>query len=292
MHQNDKTMVIFGYGYVSKFLINELTKLGWYVYCTSRRVEQVLHGKSHAIINFSHPDLSSVIKSSHAILSAVPPNDAAIDPVLALQITSIISHHHNLKWVGYLSSTGVYGDHAGDWVNEQTICIPKLERSKKRLAAERAWLELYHKHNVPVHIFRLSGIYGPGRNCIEDITNGKDYTIFKQGHYFSRIHVQDICFAIITSLSAPTPGEVYNVADDEPSPTHVVSQFGASLLNRRALKEIALEEASISQYAAAFFQDNKRVNSDKIKKMLGIEWRYPNYRQGLQEGCLPYVDIL
>lgn len=283
-----KTILIFGNGYVAKFLSEEMINLGWHVYCTSRQVEATYHNELQNItmINFFDPLLLEIIKSANAILSTVPPNDKMLDPVLE-KYSEIISKE-KFDWVGYLSSTSVYGNHDGKWVNEQTKCFPSNSKSKARLSIEHQWLELYLKHKLPVHILRLSGIYGPGRHCLEKIKSGKNFTIIKKNQYFSRIHIMDICQAIISSINAPTPGEIYNVSDNEPALINVVQQYGAKILNKKELKEVPFEESNSSKQMQMFFADNKKVSNEKMIKNLKIKLHYPNYRIGLLKGCLPY----
>jgi nucleoside-diphosphate-sugar epimerase len=283
-----KTILIFGNGYVSRFLSQELMHLGWKVYCTSRQFEPQKKNtfKSIKIINFFDPILSEVIKSANAILSTVPTDDEMMDPVLEKHLGTILKEE--FEWIGYLSSTSVYGNHDGKWVDEQTKCIPSNLKSKARLLAEQEWLELYLKHKLPVHILRLAGIYGPGRNCLEEIKNGKDFTIINKNHNFSRIHIMDICQSIISSINSPTPGEIYNVSDNEPAPLNDVHQFGSKILNKNKLKEVFFDDANLSKQMEMFFADNKKVSNEKIIKNLKIKLHYPNYRIGLLKGCLPY----
>jgi hypothetical protein len=277
-----KTIIIFGNGYVSKFLTQRLKNLGWIIYCTSRQVdlEKPVRYGNVTIINFLDPNLPSIIKSSNVILSTVPPNKEMIDPVL-YTYSDIISKEI-FDMIGYLSSTSVYGNHNGNWVNEETECLPSNEKSRIRLIAEEQWLELYLKCKLPVHILRLSAIYGPYRNCLEQIKNGKDFTIVKKDQYFSRIHVEDICNAIIASIDSPRAGEKFNVSDDEPASVNTVQQFGAKILNKNNLKEILFEDADLSEQAKSFFSDNKRISNEKIKKYFNLKLDYPNYRIGLK----------
>jgi nucleoside-diphosphate-sugar epimerase len=285
-----KTILIFGNGYVSKFLSKELSELGYFVYCTSRNSESEKNTaqRNVKIVNFSDPALPALLKVANVILSTVPTDNEVIDPVLDKYVA--ILAQENPEWVGYLSSTGVYGDHNGNWVNEQTQCQASNPKSKIRLLAEQQWLELYLQYKIPVHILRLSGIYGPGRNCLEEINQGKDFTIFKKDQYFSRIHIFDLCQAIIASIHSPTPGEIYNISDDEPAPLHVVQQFGASILNKKPLIELLPEDAQVSKQFQMFLNDNKKISNHKIVEKLHIKWKYPNYRIGLKEGCLPYCS--
>ncbi|WP_017442889.1 SDR family oxidoreductase [Rickettsia gravesii] len=284
-----KIILIFGHGYISQFLLKKLAEVGWVVYCTSRKDEHknLLEFSNVKIINYFDPSLIEIIKLTNAILSSVPTDDEVIDPVLARYSRTI--SQRRFQWVGYLSSTGVYGNHDGKWVDEETKCLPNNLKSKIRLLAEQKWLALYFKYKIPVHIFRLSGIYGPGRNCLEEINNSKDFTIIKKDQFFSRVHVEDVCQAIISSLNFPTPGEIYNLSDDEPAPINVVHQFGAKILNKHQLQEIPFENANLSKQAKMFFIDNKKVSNDKIIQNLNIKLKYPDYRIGLLQGCLPYL---
>ncbi|MEZ5315042.1 MAG: SDR family oxidoreductase [Chlamydiales bacterium] len=280
-------MLIFGHGYVSRFLMEQMHPLNYKVYCTSRQVKQPIRKGNIEILNFFDPILPSIIDSSHLILTTIPPDDAGVDPVLE-RYSQYLSKT-TCKWIGYLSSTSVYGNHHGAWVDEKTQCTPSHRESKWRLFAEKAWLNLYVKYKLPVHIFRLSGIYGPNRNCLEEIKKGKKSTIVKSGQYFSRIHMVDICQAILASIDSPIGGEIFNISDDEPAPLHLVHQFGADILNEPPLKEISFEKAELSKRAQSFFYDNKKVSNQKLKNCLGFECKYPNYRTGLLEGCLPFL---
>jgi hypothetical protein len=276
-----KTILIFGNGYVSGFLAKNLKAFGWTIYCTSRKIQlgNPIVQENITLINFLEKTLPSIIKSSDVILSSVPPQEEIADPVL--QTYGHLISKNNFKWIGYLSSTSVYGDHGGDWVYESTPCKPRNEKSVKRLFAEEQWLDLYSKHNLPVHILRLSGIYGPNRNCLEDIINGKDFTIIKENQYFSRIHIDDICTSILSSIEQPTPGEIYNISDDEPCQINKVHQYGAQILNREKLKEIHIHDAVLSEGTKCFFQDNKKVSNKKLIQQFNMSLKYPTYHSGL-----------
>jgi nucleoside-diphosphate-sugar epimerase len=282
-------VTIFGHGYVSSFLIKTFSRLGWNIVCTSRKIDiaRPIKYENLTLINFFDPDLLSILQTSNIILSTVPP-EQNIDPVLR-QYRNIIAQEKSLTlWIGYLSSTNVYGNHQGAWVDETMPCNPSNQKARDRLEIEKQWLNLYDSFNLPVHVFRLSGIYGPGRNCLEDILLGKDFTIVKENHYFSRIHIEDICQLILNSINYPTPGEIYNISDNEPMPLHVVQQFGAKILGKDKLKEIMEEKAKISESFKRFFMDNKKVNGQKIIKQLGVNLIYPDYLSGLLHGCLPF----
>lgn len=279
-----KTVFIFGYGYVAKFLSRSLASLGYTVHCTSRNIEQTQKKLDTGVtlINFLDPTVSKLLAASDAILSTVPPENGH-DPVLA-HYSDCLSKL-SVSWVGYLSATNVYGDHHGRWVNEESACFPSHMKGKNRLLAEQAWFTLHNKYHVPVHVFRLSGIYGPMRNALLSIQQGKEYTIIKEGHYFSRIHVADICKALIASMQQPTPGEVFNLSDDKPAPLHIVQQFAAHHLKKNPLQMMTVEQAQLSREGALFFNDNKRVSGRKIKKKLQLIWDYPTFKEGLLHGC-------
>lgn len=285
----NKQVIIFGYGYVAKCLVQQLQGLKFTTYCTSRTVDlgKPVKDGNATKINFLDPSLPSIIQASHICLSTVPPSSGVVDPVL--QTYSHIISKGSFEWAGYLSSTSVYGNHGGAWVDEDTECMPCNKKSRTRFLAEQQWLDLYSAHELPVHIFRLSGIYGPNKNCLEKIRNGTDFTIIKKEQFFSRIHVADICLAVLASINSPTPGEVYNVSDDEPAPIHIVQQFGASILNKNPLQEIPFERSNLSSQAKNFFNDNKKISNQKIKNNLNIQWQYPNYKSGLLKGCFPYL---
>lgn len=281
-----KNIVIFGLGYVAEAVSKDLVNLGHNVYITSRNASfcKLDALKGYFTIGFDSPELPNIIESAHVVLSTVPPYKG-VDPVLESYATRYI-HSGDFEWVGYLSSTSVYGDHQGKWVDETSHCMPNYTNAEVILLAEKKWLDAYLKYGVPVHIMRLSGIYGPGRNCLEQIKKGKDFTIVKKGHYFSRIHVSDICQSIIASIKFPTPGEIYNIADSEPASIDVVHQYAASILKLPELRTINFEDAVISEGMRNFFLSNKRVSNCKISEILNIDWMYPNYRIGLLEGCL------
>lgn len=284
------TIIIFGNGYVSRFLTQALDSIGWKIYCTSRKIpagDRIQNGNV-TLVNFLDPSIASIIKSSSVILSTVPPNQESCTPALD-KYANVISKE-TFAWIGYLSATSVYGDHQGNWVNEETECVPSNAKAATRLLAEKRWMDLHVQHNLPVHILRLSGIYGPNNNCLQQIINGKDSTILNKGQYFSRIHVSDICRSIIASIGTPSAGEIFNISDDEPTPISIVQQFGADILKHKKLKEIPFASAKMSEQAKAFFLDNKKVSNHKIKTRLNLQWQYPNYRSGLVEGCLPYLN--
>ena len=187
-----------------------------------------------------------------------------------------------MKWVGYLSTTGVYGDRGGDWVDEESPLEPNTARGQRRLQAERSWLRLHSDFGLPVHLFRLAGIYGPGRNTLLNVRDGSAKRIIKPGQIFSRIHVEDIAGVLAASIAKPNPGRAYNVCDDEPCPPQEVVEFAANLLGLPLPPEIPFEQAELSPMAKSFYAESKRVSNRRIKTELGYKLVYPNYREGLR----------
>jgi nucleoside-diphosphate-sugar epimerase len=185
------------------------------------------------------------------------------------------------RWLAYLSTTGVYGDHGGALVTEETPLTPNTERGHKRLQAETQWLALWRSSGLPVHIFRLAGIYGPGRNQLLSLIDGTAKRVIKPGQIFSRIHVEDIANVLEASIARPDPGRAYNVCDDEASPPQDVVAYGASLLGLPVPPAIAFEDAELSPMARSFYADSKRVSNARLKQELGVRLSYPSYREGL-----------
>jgi nucleoside-diphosphate-sugar epimerase len=209
------------------------------------------------------------------VLTSIAPTDAG-DPVL-LNAAEILAKAPDLHWVGYLSTTGVYGDQGGGWVDETTPPAPGTARGKARLDAEKAWKNT----GLPVHVFRLAGIYGPGRGPFEKVLNGTARRIIKPGQVFSRIHVDDIAQVLEASINRPDPGRVYNLCDDDPAPPQDVLAHAAALLGMPPPPEVAFDDADLSRMARSFYAESKRVRNDRIKQELGVELIHPDYRSGL-----------
>jgi len=208
------------------------------------------------------------------VLDSIPPNDQGIDPVAAC-LPALESAQ--LRWFGYLSTTGVYGNSQGAWVDEDTPVNPQSERSRHRVRAEVAFLQ----SQLPTHIFRLPGIYGPGRSILDRLRTGKARRIDKPGHVFCRIHVDDIVRTLWTSMQQPQPGSIYNVSDDEPTePSHLIVE-AAHLLGIAPPPAIPFEQASMSAMSASFWEESRRVSNQKLKTKLG-PLLYPTYREGLR----------
>lgn len=279
------TLFCFGLGFSARVLAAQLHAQGWGVIGTSRSLEKAadlaaLGYDSHVFDGVAPLSDASVLLPATHILVSVPADDDA-DAVLRWHGAGI-AKLPNLKWLGYLSTTGVYGDTGGDWVDETTPVNPNQARSKRRAEAEAGWLRLQAEQGVPVHVFRLAGIYGPGRNQLEGVRRGTAHRIVKPGQVFCRIHVEDIAQVLQASMARPNPGAIYNLADDEPAPPQDVVAYAADLLNLPRPPEVPFDQAQLSPMAASFYGDNRRVRNDRIKSELGVTLKYPTYREGLQ----------
>lgn len=232
---------------------------------------------------FGHDGRDDVIDSDiaacEALLISVPPGTGG-DPVLAAYARQIASAP-NLRWIGYLSTIGVYGDHGGAWVDERTPATPTNARSRERAAAEQAWLAFGAANNIAVQIFRLAGIYGPGQSQLVQLARGTARRIIKPGQVFNRIHVEDIARAVDASLDRPRSGAIYNVTDNEPAPPQDVVTFAASLCGVAPPREISLEDAGLTEMGRSFYAESKRVRNDLLRNELGVTLAYPTYREGL-----------
>jgi nucleoside-diphosphate-sugar epimerase len=225
-------------------------------------------------------DPGAALAGTTHLLSSVPP-DAEGDPVLDCYAADIAALP-GLVWAGYLSTTGVYGDRGGGWVDEDSALEPTGARGRRRLAAERAWLALQRDHGVPVHLFRLAGIYGPGRNALQTVRAGNAKRIDKPGQVFSRIHVEDIATVLEASIARPDPGRAYNLCDDDPTPPAEVIAHACALLGQEPPPLVPFEDAELSLMARSFYRDNKRVSNRRIKEELGVALAYPDYKTGLK----------
>jgi len=259
----------FGLGYSAEALARRLLVRGWSVAGSTREPARQARLAALGIAMADAPPAGT----TH-ILSSVPPDEQG-DPILRRFAGAIAGAQP--AWIGYLSTTGVYGDHAGDWVDETTVPTPGEPRSRRRLAAEQAWQAL----DPPAHVFRLAGIYGPGRSAIDQLRAGTAKRVVKPGHQFSRIHVDDIAAVLEASIARPNPGAVYNVCDDEPAQADVVVAHAAALLGVPPPPEVPFAEARLSPMALSFYAERRRVRNERVKRELGVRLAYPTYREGL-----------
>ena len=225
----------------------------------------------------SHAVRERLAETTHVVVSAAP--TAAGDPVLGTAAETIRTAMPALRWMGYLSTVGIYGDHGGAWVDEESECRPVSPRSRERLDAERAWQALGAERGVPVAVLRLSGIYGPGQNALANLAAGTARRLVKPGQVFNRIHVDDIAGAL-RHLAATDIGGVFNVTDDEPAPAQDVVLFAAGLMGVAPPPEIPFEAAQLSPMARSFYEENKRVANRRLKAT-GFVFRHPDYRGAL-----------
>lgn len=278
----------FGYGYSCGFLGEALKQTGaWDLAGTTRGLEKraLLKelGVDAYIFDKEKPlaDPMLALKDTTHCLISTPP-DAAGDLVYEAHADDIVRLMPNLKWLGYLSTTAVYGDRDGAWVDEMSEVRPSTIRGTRRAMAENQWLSLLHGRGLPVHIFRLSGIYGPGRSAIDSVRAGIARRIMKPGHSFCRIHVEDIVQILMASIAKPQAGAIYNIADDEAAPSHEVIAYASRLLGRDPPPLVRFEDANLAPITLSFYSDNKRIQNTKLKTDFGITLKYPNYRLGLE----------
>jgi nucleoside-diphosphate-sugar epimerase len=282
------TLIGFGFGYCAEHYAEAFGQKFDRVVGTVRGHERAAvlnayRGRLQAIIFDSKtaaPALGSAIAAADYALVSIPPNDNG-DPVLGA-CGQALAGAKRLRSIVYLSTVGVYGDHGGGWVDEQTPPQPLSARGRARHAVERAWQDFGARHGVAVAILRLAGIYGPGQNALVQIARDKARRIVKPGQIFNRIHVGDIAQAIDAAFAQEASG-IYNVADDAPSPPGDPIVFAAQLMGRDPPPELPFEEAApkMSPIALSFWQECRRVRNDKLKRELGVSLRYPTYREGL-----------
>ena len=271
------TLLSFGHGFSARALAGRLLPQGWRVIGTTRSTEKAAAITASGAEACIWPgDPLSFEGVTHLLLSAGP--DAEGDPVLRAFRDEISDRKAQFEWVGYLSTTGVYGDHKGGWVDENTPLSPSTRRGQWRKKAEAAWQAI---DGLPLHIFRLAGIYGPGRGPFAKVRNGTARRIIKPDQVFSRIHVDDIAQVLEASIRHPDPGAIYNLCDDDPAPPQDVIAHAARLLGRPLPPAEDFETAEMTPMARSFYAESKRVRNNRMKEELGIDLLYPDYRSGL-----------
>ncbi len=278
-------LLCIGMGYCAEAIAKTLMAQGWMIAGTSRSPEGAARITSmgyagHVFDGTSvTPELARAIHNTCNLLVSVAPN-AGTDPVLAA-CRDLLARRNHLNWIGYLSTVGVYGDTAGAWVDEDTPPTPRQERTIRRLEAEQAWLDFGAATHRNVQIFRIAGIYGPGRNPLLNLLDGSAQRIVKPGQVFNRIHVADIAQGVVTGMMRGTPGRTYNLTDDEPAPPDEVIAYAAKLLGLDPPPPVPFAEARLSPMATSFYADNRRVRNVRLRSELGVDLRYPTYREGL-----------
>ncbi len=227
-------------------------------------------------------DPENVISSATHILISIPPGRKS-DFVLDHHREAFLKCGKKIEWIGYLSSTGVYGDRGGDWVSEETTPRPRTDRAIGRFRAEQDWFRLGRDISVPVMAFRLAGLYGKGRNALIGVMKKQAKLVHKEGHYFSRVHFDDVAQVLAASISRPNGGSVYNVCDDLPSGQEDPIEFAAELLGAPLPRIINADDADMTSISRSFYFESRRVRNDRIKSELGVELLYPTYKEGLKK---------
>jgi nucleoside-diphosphate-sugar epimerase len=279
-------LLCLGLGYSALHLARRLAQEGWQITGTARTPQGAgaiaAEGFTGLLFDGTQPGagVQQAIESVTHILVSVPPGDN-VDPVLA-QHGRDIARAPKLRWIGYLSTVGVYGDHKGGWVDETMPTNPLTQRSRNRVAAEDAWLTIRAAKGVRAQAFRLAGIYGPGRSAIDRLKAGTAQRIIKPGQVFNRIHVEDIATTLAAAIDGRGRHQIYNVTDDEPAPPQDVVAYAAHLLHMPPPPEIAFKDADLSLMAKSFYVENKRVSNARLHHDLGVELKFPSYRQGLR----------
>lgn len=279
-------MMFFGFGFCAAALAPRLQAQNWQLSASCRTPEKAAQLQARNIRPIIWPEAGALLSAdaltgvSHALISA-PPNDAG-DPTLASAGEALASIAGDLQWLGYLSTTGVYGDHGGAWIDEDTPAGTIGARGQKRVDAETQWRAFSEAHGVPSMYFRLAGIYGPGRNQLTSVVNQTARRIDKPEQVFSRIHVEDIVTILAASMARPDAGRAYSVCDDEPAPPQDVVAYAAELLGQSPPPLVPFEAAELSPMARSFYGDNKRIRNQRIKDELGVTLAYPSYREGLK----------
>ena len=269
------TLLSLGLGYTASALAARLLDQGWQVIGTAREAGKVVSLRATGVEPLLWPcDLTPALARATHILASAAPEDGG-DPFLGAAGDAIRAARP--VWVGYLSTTAVYGDHQGAWVDEETPVNPQSARAVQRVLAERQWLGSH----LPVQIFRLAGIYGPGRGPFQKVRDGTARRILKPGQVFSRIHVGDIATVLEASIAHPAPGRIYNVCDDDPAPPEDVLTHAARLLHLPDPPGVPFDQAEMTPMARSFYAESKRVRNDRIKSELGVALAYPSYREGL-----------
>lgn len=276
-------LLIFGYGFTGQALARRLMPDGWRATAVVRSEATAAKARAHGVAPVAtedRPGLVEALKTATAILITAPPTEAGC-PGLNTLIPALAEANAFPDWIGYLSTTGVYGDREGRWVFEAGPLSARSVESARRVSAERDWRQVGRGMGLTVTAFRLPGIYGPGRSALDRARDGTAHGIVKPGQVFSRIHVDDIASGLAASIARPRAGASYNLCDDEPAPSHEVNAFAAQLVGMPPPKPVAFDDADLTPAARRFWSENKRVSNALAKAELGWRPQYPTYREGL-----------
>ena len=283
---NKKTILIFGYGYTSSFLSSFLIKEGWSVFATTRDEEnfsKIKKNGAYPILFSDRKEIEKTISKGVYVLSSIPPAKGG-DPVLK-EYSSLISEKKEfIFWLGYFSTTSIYGDKMGGWVTEETVPNPNLPRSIERLKVENSWKGLSKDTDISLNIFRLSGIYGPGRSLVDRFHAGENIIVVdRPNQLFNRVHVIDIVAITYLAMKKKFKNEIFNVSDDSPASQVEVSEFARTLSCSPPIKKVSLESDLISDMAKSFYLEEKKVSNKFVKKKLGYAFKFPSFSEGLRD---------
>ena len=274
-----KKLLIYGYGYTASYLAETLNNENYLIIGSSREEKKFnSDNKKVKFINNSQVNNCLLKDDITHILVSVPPND--LGDIFIQNYRDIITKNKNIEWIGYLSATNVYGDHNGELVSESSQTKPKTKKGINRLVAEKQWLELISKFNLPIKIFRLAGIYGPNRNIKERLIKGLVKNIFKEGQFFSRIHVEDIANILNLSMNNITKNKIYNLADDFSCNLNVIIEYLCEKNSLIKPAQIDFDDMSLDYKKESFFLENKRVDNSLVKKDLLKNFKYPSFKEG------------
>ena len=276
-------LLCLGFGYTARALARRLSCDGWRIAGTARSGDgaQTLRSGGVEAVAWTDGVLDpAAFDGADAVLISTPPDNAC--PAFAAAADALAAHAGAISWIGYLSSNGVYGDHGGAWVDEDSELRPSTERGRARVAAEAQWAAHGVEWALPVVIFRLPGIYGPGRSALDAVRAGRGRRICKEGQVFNRMHVDDIAAALAASIAKPEAGDLFNLADDLPAPPQDVIEYSCKLLGVPPSPLVPFDKADLSDLGRSFYAENKRIRNDRMKEALGARPLYPTYREGLE----------
>lgn len=283
--KSTSTLFCFGLGFCARHLVARLDRTQWHVGGTVRDAQSAERWCAAGIDAYPFDDTAptpgieqALAPATHVLVSTPPGGDG--DPVLA-HYRNVLAATPGIHWIGYLSTVGVYGEHHGEWVDEATPASPVSARSRNRRVAEQAWETFARQTGKRVVIFRLAGIYGPGRSAIDNVRDGRAHRIIKPGQRFNRIHVADIANAVLASMHGKGNAAILNVSDDLPAPPQDVIAYAAELLGLPVPPGVPFDDAKLSAMARSFYGENKQVRNDLLKRDLGVALIYPTYREGL-----------
>ncbi|MFZ5670366.1 MAG: NAD-dependent epimerase/dehydratase family protein [Pseudomonadota bacterium] len=275
-------LLVFGLGFTGRAVARRMQAQGWRAWAAVRSAEAAAQARALGVTPLEAADEAALVAAPamNALLVTAPPDDRGCPGLRAL-VPAIARANAFPDWIGYLSTTGVYGDREGRWAWEASPLAARSVEAARRVAAERDWLEVGRGMGLTVQVFRLPGIYGPGRSALDRVREAGARSIVRPGQVFSRVHVEDIAAGLAASIARPRAGAVYNLCDDEPAPSHRVNREAARLLGAPPPPEVAFEDADLAPAARRFWSENKRVSNALAKAELGWRPAYPTYREGL-----------